>query len=418
MQIGVAPVIMKRVALQKLAIITSHPIQYYAPWFHHLASDEQFQIRVFYLWDFGVTEQLDAGFRQPIKWDVPLLSGYDFEFVPNASHQPGTQSFWGLQNPTLTARVAAFDPDAVLMIGYNYASLWHFIWDWRGRKAPLFFRGDSHRLVSRRGGKEWLRRQFLARLFRRFSAFLYVGKANRQYFRYHGISDDKLFFAPHAVDNDRFIQQHQTASEQAARWKRQLGIPESHAVILFAGKFEAKKRPLDLLRAFIQADLQEAALLFSGAGPLELEMRKQADGRGDIFFAPFQNQSLMPRTYAAADLFVLPSYGPGETWGLAVNEAMCMARPVIVSTHVGCTQDLIQHGNNGLIFPAGNVAALAECLQEALADRARLRNWGKRSQAFIQGYSYTQTTLGLKQALTGLNIMPRSDYVIDPLVSP
>src|SRR5581483_844820 len=181
MQIGVAPVIMKRAALQKLAIITSHPIQYYAPWFRHLASDEQFQIRVFYLWDFGVTEQLDAGFRQAIKWDVPLLSGYDSEFVPNTSHQPGTQSFWGLQNPTLTARVAAFDPDAVLMIGYNYASLWRFIWDWRGRKAPLFFRGDSHRLVSRCDGKEWLRRQFLARLFRRFSAFLYVGKANRQY---------------------------------------------------------------------------------------------------------------------------------------------------------------------------------------------------------------------------------------------
>ena len=404
-QVAYASAVRDSAAPKRLAVITTHPIQYYAPWFRHLAGNGELSVRVFYLWDFGVTRQVDAGFQKAIQWDVPLLSGYEHEFVPNVSAEPGTQRFLGLQNPQLAERVAAFAPDAVLMMGYNYASLYRFLWQWRGGKTPLIFRGDSHRLVARSGGKEWLRRRFLTKLFGRFSACLYVGDANREYFRYHGVPAARLFFAPHAVDNEWFISQREPAHEQAAAWKEELGIPPSHAVILFAGKFEAKKRPLDLMQAFLDAGPERAALLFVGDGALGDEMRARAKGREGIFFAPFQNQSLMPRVYAAADLFVLPSFGPSETWGLAINEAMCMSRPLIVSTHVGCASDLVRHGRNGLIFPAGDVAALTACLTEALSDRSRLRHWGDESLAIIRKYSYTQATLGLKQAMAHLNVL-------------
>jgi glycosyltransferase involved in cell wall biosynthesis len=113
----------------------------------------------------------------------------------------------------------------------------------------------------------------------------------------------------------------------------------------------------------------------------------------------------MPRTYAAADLVVLPSYGSSETWGLAINEAMCMSRPVIASTHVGCAQDLIQPYRNGLVFPAGDVSALATCLKEAFSDRERLQMWGEESRNIVTNYSYQQTTQGLKQALKSFGIL-------------
>ena len=80
--------------MKKLAIITSHPIQYYAPWFRTLAQDAELSIRVFYLWDVGMTQSDDPGFQQAIQWDIPLLTGYDFEQVPNASNRPGTNHFW------------------------------------------------------------------------------------------------------------------------------------------------------------------------------------------------------------------------------------------------------------------------------------------------------------------------------------
>ena len=380
--------------------MTSHPIQYNAPWFARLAAEAGLKVRVFYLWDFGVTEQVDAGFQQSLRWDVPLLEGYDSEFVPNTSASPGTDHFGGLRNPSLYDRVRAFAPDAVLMMGYNYASLLWFIARWPRRSAPLIFRGDSHRLARRGGIKEQARRAVITRVFRRFSAFLYVGKANEHYFRYHGVADEKLFFAPHAVDNQRFFDEHDRAQSEADSWKRELGIPESHAVVLFAGKFEMTKRPLDLLRAFVEARLADSTLLFVGAGPLEKELREAASPHACIRFAPFQNQTKMPRTYAAADLFVLPSFG--ETWGLAVNEAMCMGLPVVVSDRVGCAEDLVHPRRNGLVFEAGNVADLAACLRAALSDRERLRRWGAESRRLVCDYSYAKMTAGLREALAHL----------------
>jgi glycosyltransferase involved in cell wall biosynthesis len=392
------------VSVCKLAIVTSHPIQYYAPWFRHLAQSTEIEIKAFYLWDFGVTQQVDAGFKQLLQWDIPLLDGYNYEFVPNVSPNPGTHNFWGLQNPTLIQQLNSYQPDAVLLMCYNYASIQRLIWSWNTRQSPLLFRGDSHRSIPTNGIKSLVKRQLISQIFRRFAACLYVGKANHDYFRYHDVAENRLFFAPHAIDNDRFFAQTNIANQQAQLWKQELGIPPTDNVILFAGKFESKKRPLDLLTAFIQAKLDQVSLLFVGAGTLEPELQALADRHPNIYIAPFQNQTFMPRTYAIADLVVLPSYGSGETWGLAINEAMCMARPAIVSNHVGCAQDLIEPGINGLVFPAGDTNALANCLRQAFVDRSQLESWGVTSQQKIQQYSYIQTSEGLMNALKYLKL--------------
>mgnify|MGYP002780275926 FL=1 len=389
--------------MNKLAIITSHPIQYYAPWFRHLAETKNLDIKVFYLWDFGVTKKVDVDFQQAIEWDIPLLVGYDYEFVPNVSPNPGVHNFWGLQNPSLVSRVKAYNPDAVLLMNYNYASIYRFLATWNSHQIPLLSRLDSHHLLTSSGIKAWARQQFITQIYRRFAACLYVGKANYDYFRYHGVPEKSLFFSPHAVENERFLASTENATCQAKAWKQELGIPDDHAVILFAGKFETKKRPLDLLNAFLQANIKDVSLLFVGAGSLVQDLKQVAFGNSNIYFAPFQNQSWMPRTYAIADLLVLPSYGKGETWGLVVNEAMCLACPVIVSSHVGCAQDLVHPHRNGLIFSAGNVSALADSVKEALSDRQRLKAWGKESSQIISNYSYVQATQGLLGALDYLN---------------
>jgi glycosyltransferase involved in cell wall biosynthesis len=139
-----------------------------------------------------------------------------------------------------------------------------------------------------------------------------------------------------------------------------------------------------------------------GNGPLEPVMRRAASGMPNIVFVPFQNQSQMPRTYCAADLFVLPSHGGAETWGLSVNEAMCMARPIVVSSHVGCAQDLVHAGRNGLVFPAGNVDALTATLSDALSDRVRLASWGAESLRIVASYSYAAAAQGLCSALASV----------------
>ena len=388
--------------MSKLAIISSHPIQYYAPWFRHLSKETNIDLKVFYLWDFGVTEKVDSGFEQAIKWDIPLLEGYSYEFVPNTSKNPGTSHFLGLQNPTLLQRVKAFSPTAVLMMNYNYASLYKFIWHWPKQSVPLLFRGDSHRLFPVSGVKEFLRRQWISAIYRQFSGLLCVGKANARYFTDHGVSPSRLFFSPHSVDNQRFYTQSEVSIAQAVAWKAELGIPNNHRVVLFAGKFSEKKRPVDLLNAFLAAQLSNVSLLFVGTGPLAAKLKTIAAPYENIFFASFQNQTFMPRTYATGDIFVLPSYGSGETWGLAINEAMCLGKPIIASDHVGCAEDLVQDGYNGIVFSAGNVVALTEALQKAFSNSKRLKAWGNNSKEIIRQYSYTQMTEGLQQALSAL----------------
>ena len=109
----------------------------------------------------------------------------------------------------------------------------------------------------------------------------------------------------------------------------------------------------------------------------------------------------MPRTYAAGDVMVLPSYGPSETWGLAVNEALCLGVPVIVSDHVGCASDLVIPEKTGLIFPAGDVDALRRSLQTAFSEGGRqLTLWGQNGQHHISHYSYRYATEGLLSALS------------------
>jgi glycosyltransferase involved in cell wall biosynthesis len=240
-------------------------------------------------------------------------------------------------------------------------------------------------------------------MFRRFAACLYVGAANYHYFRYHGVPSERLFFAPHAVDSNLFNADNPEIAAQAAIWRRELGTSPDTLVILFAGKLEEKKRPLDLLEAFRALNRRDVILLFVGSGPLEQELRSRAASMGNVRFAPFQNQTLMPRTYAAANLFVLPSFGPSETWGLAVNEAMSMAVPVVVSSHVGCAEDLVAAQQTGLVFEAGDRAALTQSLSEALSDRTRLRDWGAAGRKAIQAWNYERATAGLFEALNGLN---------------
>jgi hypothetical protein len=96
---------------------------------------------------------MDRGFGVPVKWDLPLLDGYDYEFVPNMSSHPGPSRVSGLNNPSLGARITAFRPDAVLVFGYNYLAHYRFLISGLAKGVPLLFRGDSHRLLQMRNGE-------------------------------------------------------------------------------------------------------------------------------------------------------------------------------------------------------------------------------------------------------------------------
>ena len=388
----------------RLAVVLSHPVQYYSPWFRWLTKECGLTLRVFYLWDFGITQQRDPGFGAVIQWDVDLLSGYEHEFVPNRAAQPGTEHFWGLNNPTLTAQLGKWKPDAILMFGYRYATHLRVIAWARRHDVPLIFRGDSHFIG--RSGRGW--KTMLVRLvYQKFAAFTYVGQANRDYFTTLGVPAARLFFAPHAVDASFFNPANPDTQHATERLRQELNLAPSTRVVLFAGKLVPAKQPRELLDAFLTLDIPHTALVIVGDGSElpALRERAQSAKAGMVHFLPFANQSEMPARYLLADVFALPSRGLYETWGLAVNEAMHMGVPCLVSDRVGCQRDLVTDGETGWVFRTEDSAHLRERLRDALT--AELAPYKTRVAKRIASYTYRETSAGLLDALESLERKPR-----------
>jgi glycosyltransferase involved in cell wall biosynthesis len=356
----------------RLAIIVSHPIQYYAPLYRRLAQRTDVAIKVFFTWHAGQAPVMDQGFKRAIAWDIPLTEGYDFELVPNVSSDPGMHHFLGLRNPTLAARVTAWNPDLVHVTGWTPVSNLLALRYFHKEGIPTIFRGDSHLLDEGPHGLRWLiKKAFLEHVFSWPSGFLVVGAANRAYYEAFGVGPDRLFPCPHSIDVARFAEPAERYEGEASRWRRELGLPDDRCVAVFAGKFERKKRPLELMRAVQSLRDPAVTLVMVGNGELEADVKAVAEADPVCFrVLPFQNQSRMPVVYRLGDLFVLPS-AFGETWGLAVNEALACGRPVLVSDRVGCAPDVVDR-SCGRVFSWGDADGLTDALTEMTRDRSRL----------------------------------------------
>ncbi len=359
---------MKMQQKKRLAIVTSHPIQYNAPLFRMLTERGKLDVKVFYTW--GQTEQgfvYDPDFKAAFKWDIPLLEGYEKEFVENVSKHPTAGSFSGIDNKDLLERIDRYEPDALLLFGWSFKSHLRVLRHYSGRKK-IIFRGDSNLLDEAEGFsvKKILRTVFLTWLYRHVDLALYTGAANKAYYLKYGLKEHQLLYAAHAVENERFYDEDGRYEQAAAQWRTELGIGAEEKVFLFAGKLEPKKDPLLLLEAFQQLNLKKTRLIFVGKGVQEGALQQKAGDDPRILFLGFQNQQQMPVVYRLANVFVLPSKGPGETWGLSANEALASDRPVLVSTKCGCASDLVVPGQNGLIFEAGSIAALKASMKEMI----------------------------------------------------
>ena len=380
----------------RLAIINTHPIQYYAPVFKLLHQQPNISVKVFYTYGENSANKYDPGFNRNINWDIPLLDGYPYEYIKNSAKDAGTHTFRGVINPDLIEKINAYKPDAILIYGWAHQSHLKAIYHFKN-KIPVYFRGDSTLLDRKSGVKNFMKYLFLKWVYKHVDYALYTGTNNKAYFKKYGLNESQLKFVPHSIDNDRF---NIEKAEDAALLRQKLNIHPGDILILFAGKFESKKDPLLLLAAFLNIDKPGLHLLFVGNGVLEGALKEKASGKANVHFMDFQNQTCMPIVYQAADLFCLPSKGPAETWGLVVNEAMACKKAILVSDKVGCAIDLVKPGYNGTIFKAGDIPALTDALI-SLSNKELLAEMGKHSHEIIEGWSINVQVKNIALILNG-----------------
>lgn len=384
---------------RKIAIILSHPIQYYSPFFAAL-NDEGFVFKVFYT--LGDSDGIDAGFGKQIRWDLPLLQHYDYEFLSNMSSEPGSNHYNGIISPDLISTVERYNPEVILIYGWAYAAHLKAM-KYFHSKVPIWFKGDSTLLDDLPYWKKITRKIALTYVYRHIDKAFYVGSNNYDYFRSFGLKNNQLIFAPHAIDNQRFAEDKFIHAEKI---KKKLNISPDDIIVLFAGKFQAKKNPEILLKAFKSMKLDNVHLLMVGNGILEEKLKYKSQQLGlksqKIHFMDFQNQSQMPAVYQACDIYCLPSKGPSETWGLSVNEAMASGKAVLLSDKVGCAIDLVDSGKNGYIFKSGDEYDLLAKLESMCSNRKALGNMGKRSFEIISSWNFQAQVESLKLALENL----------------
>lgn len=422
----------------RLGILTSHPIQYQAPWFRALA--KEVDLEVFFAHRQSAQEQAKAGFGVAFDWDVDLLSGYAHHFLKNVSANPDVSSFAGCDTPEIieiinrqsTPHSALRTPrfDAFIVCGWYLKSYLQAVNACRAARVPVLVRGDSQ-LGTPRSRLKRLAMEVRQRwLLRKFDGFLSVGKRHREYLEHFGVPAEKIFFAPHFVDNEWFGQRAAEARSQRSEVRRRWGADEDDLVALFVGKFISKKRPLDLLKALVRvrnssergplsprepkasnsrtrlsalraASAEGMLAVFVGSGELENELREFAvREKLRVHFAGFKNQSELPACYVAADVQVLPS--DNETWGLVVNEGMACGLPVIVSDAVGCAPDLIEEAKTGFVFPLGDVEALAGCVEKLAELKSGGYSFAPNLKAKMETYNLAVAVAGTLRAVREL----------------
>lgn len=390
-------------AAHRLAILSTHPIQYHSCWFRGLAACPDLQVHVYYCHQATPQEQARAGFGVEFEWDIPLLTGYPHSFLQNIANPPGHGRFAGFDTPEIKKIIRRGEYDAVLINGWHYKSAWQAIWTcWRS-EVKVMVRGDSHLHTPRSFPVRLAKSLAYPRFIPRFDACLAVGQWSREYFVHYGASPERVFLVPHTVDIGAMGGDADRLRSNRSELRQGWALDPNATVFVFVGKFTETKRPIDFVRAVSEASKQKVAVqgLMVGDGPLRNVCEDLVDTHQvPITFAGFLNQSQIISAYVAADALVLPS--SGETWGLVVNEAMACGRPCIVSDHVGCGPDLIEGGRTGAIFSLGDVDALAALMIGLSRDPSRLAFMSTQARCRIQKHSTQAAVEGVLQCMAAI----------------
>ncbi|HEX4199634.1 MAG TPA: glycosyltransferase family 4 protein [Caulobacteraceae bacterium] len=388
----------------RLAVLNTHPIQYFAPFYRVLDQSPLIEPTVLYLSDVSLRGGRDPGFGLSVSWDIDLLDGYASRFI-GAAQARTPRGFFSLIAPGLWPELTSGRYDAVLIHGHNFAANWIALAAARAAGLTVLARGDSHADLERGGLKAALRRPIVRAFYHACHRYLAIGSRNAAFYRDLGMPADRIVLAPFAVDNERFAAARRQGAGERARTRARHGIDADRPAVLFVGKLTPQKRPADLIEAMARLRAQTDArcsLVFCGSGELEAELRGRCAGAGldKVVFTGFVNQAALPGLYAAADIFAFPADGE-ESWGLAVNEAMAAGLPVVVSRQVGCAADLVVDGVNGFLPQTGDIDAWSQALGRLVASPALRAAQGRASAEQISSWSYRECLDGFHRALEG-----------------
>jgi glycosyltransferase involved in cell wall biosynthesis len=362
-------------------IITPHVLHLY----ERLAAEPGVRLKVYFLAETDKNRH----------WDTAIGQKFEFQLLPNwALRLQGADLFTYFINPTLPA-VLLRDPfDVVIVDGWDsFASIAAFAVAKLHHKAYVVWSGST---TNEPSWRRTLSRPLVRLLVRRADGCIAYGTRAREYLIQLGAHPGKISIAFNTVDIEWFQAKAKELRPMRERIRADLRLG-SGPVIVYVGQLIERKGVLDLLDAYqiLAKRRPDTQLMLVGTGRLEAALRQRVSDqhlRG-VRFAGHVRIADLPRYYAAADCFTLPSHE--EVWGLVLNEAAASGLPLVTTWPVGAAVDLIEEGVNGGVVRSHCPVDLARALDEAIDHRIE---WGRASRRIVQRATFAQNV----QAVVGL----------------
>jgi glycosyltransferase involved in cell wall biosynthesis len=386
----------------RVALLAPSPIPFKVPLYRRIAAADGIDLTVMYACSMGV-RPATAGYSESIVWDTGLLDGYRAGFLSAADRTaPVGASITELINLDVIPWVARGRFDVLWSDGYSWITNQLAMLTQRARHLGVVMRDEQTLLHPRGLVKTLIKEVALRTLFSALDAAVYISIENRRWLEHYGVPVERLFSCPYGPDSDLFAAEAARLRGQRESLRTRFGIaPEAGPIIVSVSRLAEAKQPGMLLEAFRRVRARHrCALLLVGSGPLEADLQATVEREQipDVHFAGFLNQSEVTSAYAAGDVFALLS-ARGETFGVAVAEAMHFGLPLVLSDKVGSGPDLLGDGGNGFVVPRDDVDAAARALEALVVDPAMRERFAQASADRVAARGVDQAAAGAIAAI-------------------
>jgi glycosyltransferase involved in cell wall biosynthesis len=375
---------------KKIAIVTTHPIQYQSPLFKEISHFNKFKADVYFASKHGYqSKYIDKDFKKKFNWNINLLSGYKYFF--STKNDQNIDSFF-LSFKNLNNTLFKIKYDAILLLGWNNILYIKAFFLAKLYKIPIILRVETNSLQKINYFKKIIKYFILNILFKYIDYFLYIGSLNKKFYLNLGVDKKKLYPALYSVDNNFFLKNEEINISINKKFKKK--------TILFVGKLIERKNVEEFLNlAELFKNDHRFNFLVVGDGH-QIKLCNEfiiSNKLSNTKIVGFKNQQELKVIYQKSFLLIVPS--KYETWGLVINEAMASGLPVICSRNCSSSRDLIINGKTGYVYNLGDIKFLKEIIIELSKNKKKYLNMSKKIKKHIKNFTFSQTIKSLNKIL-------------------
>lgn len=337
--------------------------------FNYLAKSKLFPFMVYFLSKPAANRQWKAS-EFEMHFPYKQLSGHKL-YVPGNDH-----SYFHF-NFDIIDHLKKDKAEMVLSFGWNYSATWIAFLYCRWSKIPFGLISESTNFEP--SFQRTITRPLVSYMVRHSQILIGISTRAKEYFVKLGAAAKNVA----VMLSTSFQPAYKPSKTAIAAVRSELQIPVSHTVVLYVGQMIERKGISTLLKSALHLKNELVSFVLIGYGPLESSIRAfcHEHALSNIHLVSYTSANDIWPYYFASNLFVLPSLE--ETWGLVVNEAMEASLPILLSTAVGCSDDLLKEGSNGFSFKAGDDQTLSKLIMKLHQDSVLRQKLGALSKKII-----------------------------------